>query len=68
MHFGKRLKKYVRKNFNSYAEYARLIGVSSQLLNSYWKTESIRYRTLEKMADVAGMNVLEFTAMLDKEE
>jgi len=68
MHFGKQLKKYVYKNFRSYSEYARKIGVSPQVLNSYWQTENIRYRTLEKMAKAAEMSIIEFTAMLEKEE
>jgi hypothetical protein len=65
MHIGKKLLIYIKKNFDTKSEYARAIGVSPQLLNGYLKSPSIRWGTLEKMSNQAGMTPMEFALMLE---
>lgn len=64
MHIGKLLKQYVEAKHPNKSEYARMIGVSPQSLNGYFNSANIRYAILLKMAEVEGMSVAEFTAML----
>ena len=67
MHIGQQLKKYVEGNYPNKSEFARIIGSSPQLLNSYFGRENLKYSTVKKIGACIGKEQAELMAILEQQ-
>lgn len=64
MHIGKQLRLWVEARYRKNSEFCRKVEISPQLLNAYFGTPNIRYKTLMGLADKLGMSVDDFMVEL----
>jgi hypothetical protein len=64
MHMGQALKKYVEANHRKNTEFCRMVGISSQRLQAYFRSENVRWSTIEMIAGKLGMTGEQLVAWL----
>lgn len=64
MHIGKQLRLWVEARHRKNSEFCRLVGISPQLLNAYFGTPNIRYKTLMGLADKLNIPIDDFMTQL----
>lgn len=64
MHIGQLLKKYVEANHRKNTEFCRMVGISSQRLQAYFRSANVRWSTIEMIASKLGLSGEQFVANL----
>jgi 3-oxoacyl-[acyl-carrier-protein] synthase III len=64
MHIGQLLKKYVEANHRKNTEFCRMVGISSQRLQAYFRSANVRWSTIEMIASKLGMSGEQFVSAL----
>lgn len=64
MHMGQALKKYVEANHRKNTEFCRMVGISSQRLQAYFRSANVRWSTIEMIAGKLGMTGEQLVAWL----
>jgi hypothetical protein len=64
MHMGQLLKAYVEGKHRKNTEFCRMVGISSQRLQAYFRSANVRWSTIEMIAGKLGMTGEQFVTAL----